>query len=106
MLQGYLNDALSFVGDSVSSGIMEMLSFVLGFFPDGDPAINAAIDSWAFSTGTTTFNFLYFLDMGTVLLFIGLAVALPFVVMAFGAAKETIGTINGVLDKLPFKIGR
>ena len=105
VLQGWLDDGLSFIGDSISNTFMEFVTFVLGFFPDGDPAINAAIDSWSFSVGGSTFNVLYFVDFGTVLLFVGLAVAIPFVVMALDAVKGTISTVNGVLDKLPFKIG-
>lgn len=105
MFQGFIDDALSTVGDTISASFMQFVTFVLGFFPDGDPAINAAIESWSFSTGGTTFNLLYFVDFGTVLLFVGLAVAIPFVVMAVQAARGSVELVNGVLDKLPFKIG-
>ncbi len=102
----WVNDAFSFTGDALSNAFMQFVTFVLGFFPDGDPAINSAIDGWSFSVGDSTFNVLYFVDMVTVLLFVGLAVAIPFIVMAIQAAQGAIGTVNGALSKLPFKIGR
>ena len=97
----FLSNAFSWTGDAISAGLMQFVTFVLGFFPDGDPNINSAIDSWSFSTGDATFNLLYFIDMGAVLLFVGLAVAIPFVVMAIQAVSGTVGTVNGVLNKLP-----
>lgn len=104
-MQGLLDEALGFVSDEISEAFMQFCTFVLGFFPDGDPAIFSAIDSFAFVPGASTFNLLYFVDFNAVGLFIGLAAAIPFVIIAIDMVKGTIDTVNGVLDKMPFKIG-
>ena len=105
LFQQFVDKALSAAGDTISAGFMQFCTFVLGFFPDGDPAINSAISSWSFSTGGTTFNLLYFIDFGALLPFVALAVAIPFVVIALESVSGTVSTVNKFLDKLPFKIG-
>lgn len=105
MFQDWIDNGLSVIGDGLETAFMQFVTFVLGFFPDGDPAINSAIEGWSFQVGGSTFNFLYFVDFGTILLFVGLAVAIPFVVIAIQSVNGAVDWVNGVLDKMPFKIG-
>ena len=96
-----LNTALSWLGDLLSGAFLTLVNFLLGFFPDADPSINAVIDSWNVGGGGLTMNPLYFLDVPMVMVCAGMAVTVIFVCLLVSFVRWVISTVHELLDSIP-----
>lgn len=93
--------ALTWVGDLLSAGFVTLANFILGFFPDADPAINAVIDSWNVGGDSLTFNVLYFLDVQMVMVCGGLAGGVVFVCLLVSFIRWVISALHDLIDSIP-----
>lgn len=96
-----LETGLTTIGDLLAIAFTSLANFLLGFFPDADPAVNGVIDSWNVGGGSLTMNVFYFIDMNAVLVCAGLAVTVVFVVLLVAFVRWVISVIHDVLDAIP-----
>ena len=102
-MEDIVKTALSWLGDVLGFCFDKLASFFLSFFPDADAGVVSTINSWGsgLSGYDMTFNVFYFVDMGIVGVFIGMA-ALVFVAsLLYWLAQRALDVISKLVDMIP-----
>lgn len=100
-----LNQALSYIGDVLTTALMVVANFFLGFLPERSTdvynLVHGAVGSLNAWVSSSTFNLFYFFDFGYIFTAFGVVVALIIAAVLYRFVMFVISIVHKLMDSIP-----
>lgn len=94
-------DPLAAFGDFIMTLLQPFFDFLVGFLPNGDPAIYSVIDQVGLVGGDFTFNVFWFVEWSYVMACFAVLVSVSLVVHLIKFVMSSINTASKAVEAIP-----